>query len=253
MSTLNIEKKDQYAIVTINNGKVNAVDTPLVKDLKSAFTKLATDKAVRGVILKGRPHCFSAGLDVVRLATNTMEQSMEFWQTFIEALHTMIRFPKPLVCAITGFAPAAGTAIALCADYRIMAKGEKHVMGLHEFKMSMMIPEVMGDLYGYHMGEKQAWEAIQNAKLFNSDEAVKVGLANESVEVDEVMPRAEKHLAKLLRVHNSAFAASKRYMRHNFLKLANKDVTKMMLDMRTNFEDPNTRKMAELFLAKLKK
>ena len=94
MTTLDIEKKEQYAVVTINNGKVNAVDTPLVKDLKAAFIDLEADNTVRGVILAGRPHCFSAGLDVVRLATNTMEQSMDFWQTFIEALYTMIRFPK---------------------------------------------------------------------------------------------------------------------------------------------------------------
>ena len=125
----------------------------------------------------------------------------------------MVRFSKPFVCAITGFAPAGGTIYALCADYRVMARGEKHVMGMHEFKMSMQIPEMLCDIYTYVLGEEQAWKFIQNARLFNSDEALKIGLVHQSEEVEAVEPEAEKQLLKLMRVYAPVYKKSKGYFR----------------------------------------
>ena len=68
-ATLTIEIKDSYAIVQLNNGKVNAINTPLMKDLISTFKALDADEQIKGAILAGRPHVFSAGLDVMSLAT----------------------------------------------------------------------------------------------------------------------------------------------------------------------------------------
>lgn len=64
MTTLKIEKKKDYAIIQIDNGKVNAINTQLLIDLKEAFLNLDKDDGVKGVILTGRPHCFSAGIDI---------------------------------------------------------------------------------------------------------------------------------------------------------------------------------------------
>ena len=195
--TLNIELKDKYAIVQLNNGKVNAINTPLLKDLQTTFAALEQDEAIKGAILAGRPHVFSAGLDVMGLATMNGAQMVDFWETYMYVMQNLVNFSKPLVCAMTGYAPAGATILTLCTDYRIMGKGPKHVMGMHEFKMSMQIPEMLCDVYAYHLGELKSWKAIQQARLFNSDEALAEGLVDESVEVEEVMGRAEKHLKKL--------------------------------------------------------
>ena len=69
-----------------------------------------------------------------------------------------------------------------------------------EFKLQMQIPEMLCDVYAYHLGEIRAWKAVQNAELFNSDQALAVGLVDESVEVEEVMARAEKHLKKQMKI-----------------------------------------------------
>ena len=195
---MNIISKNDYAIVEINNGKVNAINESLSRDLMEAFSQLGQDDEVKGVILAGRPNCFSAGLDIVSLAQADREGGKDFWRAYLGAVQSMIRFPKPLVCAITGYAPAGATILTLCADYRVMAKGDKHKIGMHEFRMSMLIPEMMSDVYAYHLGEKQAWKAVQQARLFSSDEALEIGLVDESVEVEEVLGRAEKHLKKVM-------------------------------------------------------
>lgn len=253
MNTIKIEYKDNYAIVELDNGKVNAISSELSGDLAKAFTELEKNEKVKGVILTGRPHGFSAGLDVVDLVSGGAEGSRKFWVNYHDALQAMVNFSKPFVCAITGYAPAGATIFTLCADYRIMGKGPKHVMGMHEFKMSLQIPEMLCDIYAYYMGEKEAWAAVQKAQLFNSDEALVAGLVNESVEVEEVLPRAIKHLKKQMNVYLPVFQETKQYMRRGLLAIVNKDTAPYVQAMVDNAEKPATKMMVEMFLASLKK
>ena len=217
--TLNIIPKENYVIVQIDNGKVNAINTPLLEDIKSTFEALDQDAAVKGAILAGRPHAFSGGLDVMSLATLDYEGSVHFWESYMYAMQALVNFSKPLVCAITGYAPAGATILTLCTDYRIMGKGPKHVVGMHEFKMHMQIPEMLCDVYAYHLGEIKAWKAVQNAQLFNSDEAMAIGLVDESVEVDEVLERSEAYLKKQIHVFHKVFSTSKKYFRKQLHKV----------------------------------
>lgn len=254
MSTIKIERKDGYAIVELNNGKVNAITTELSRDVAQAFTDLAQDDSVNGVILAGRPHGFSAGLDVVSLATGTPEQSNEFWRQYYEALRAMVRYPKPFVCAITGYAPAGATIWTMCADYRVMGQGEKHVLGMHEFKMSMLVPHQLCKIYAYHLGERQAWLAIQQMRLFNSDESLARGIVEESVPVEEVMERSVKHLKKLMRVLSPVFIENKKYLRKGLLDIVSISPDELINEFNQFAASaPEMKKMTEMFLASLKK
>jgi len=165
----------------------------------------------------------------------------------------LIRFPKPLVCAITGYAPAGATILTLCADYRVMGKGDKHKIGMHEFKMSMLIPELLCDVYAYHLGEKAAWKAVQEAKLFSSDEALAIGLIDESVEVEEVLERAEKHLRKMINVYLPVYAKSKEYLRKALLKIVDRPIEPMVDFIAEGYDDPFVKQSMSMFLRSLKK
>ena len=221
-ATLTIEIKDSYAIVQLNNGKVNAINTPLMKDLISTFKALDADEQIKGAILAGRPHVFSAGLDVMSLATMNEEQMVDYWVSYMQVMQTFVTFSKPLVSAITGYAPAGATIFVLCTDYRVMGKGPKHVIGMHEFKMHMQIPEMLCDVYAYHLGEIKAWKYIQQARLFNSEEALAEGLVDESVEVEEVLERAEAHLKKQIHVFHKVFHQSKQWFRRELSEIVMK-------------------------------
>lgn len=254
VATLNIEFKENYAIVQIDNGKVNAINTPLLKDLQSTFATLEKEDTIKGVILSGRPHVFSAGLDVMGLATMNESQMIDFWETYMYVMQNLVNFSKPLVCAMTGYAPAGATILTLCTDYRIMGKGPKHVVGMHEFKMSMQIPEMLCDVYAYHLGELKSWKAVQQARLFNSDEALAIGLIDESVEVEEVMERAEKHLKKVMKVHPKVYAASKKYFRRQLHKIVmDRDVTALAKETVAFNKDPELQAYVIEFMMSLRK
>ena len=155
---------------------------------------------------------------------------------------------------MTGYAPAGATILTLLTDYRIMGKGAKHVVGMHEFKMSMQIPEMLCDVYAYHMGETRSWKAVQQARLFNSDEALAEGLVDESVEVEEVMGKAEKHLKKLMLVHPKVYAQSKKWMRRELHKIVlDRDVPTIAQETVEFNNDPQLQAYVIEFMMSLRK
>ena len=253
-TTLNISLEKNYAIVQIDNGKVNAINTPLLKELKQTFTSLDQNESIKGAILSGRPHVFSGGLDVVFLAGLDEAGLLDFWVSYMEAMQAMVSFSKPLIGALTGYGPAGGTILALCTDYRIMGKGPKHVVGMHEFKLNMQIPEMLCDVYAYYLGEVKAWKAIQQAKLYTSEEAVEVGLVDESVEVEEVLTRAEQYLKRQINVYPKVFSKSKQFFRKGLHKIVmERDVPALAQQAVTFNSDPVLQGMVKAFVASLKK
>lgn len=256
METVQIHQKKNYAILEIDNGKVNAINLPLLLDLNEAFSKLLDDDAVKGVILSGRPNCFSAGLDIVSLAMGGVELAGPFWRAYYQLCQKMVRFSKPLVGAITGYAPAGATILALMTDYKIMARGPKHVFGMHEFKMNLQIPELLCHIYAYYAGEQNAWLAVQQAKLFHADEAVAAGLVNEAAEVDEVLPKAEAYLQKLMYVTPRVYADSKRYLTqqlHQIVDLSEERMEEMIAEHIEASNTPEAQMMVKMFVEQLKK
>lgn len=252
-NTLNISEEKHYTLVQIDNGKVNGITTELLVDLRETFLRLDKEESNKAIILAGRPHCFSAGIDIVSYAKDTDEGRDDFWVAFHSAIQAMVRYSKPFVCAITGYAPAGATILTCTADYRIMGKGAKHRIGMHEFKMSMQIPEFLCDIYAYTIGEKNAWEAVQQAKLFTSDEAVAIGLVNESVEVEEVLDRAAAYIKRQVQVYPKVFQQSKKYFRKELLKKLDIDIPTKVKEFADFNKDPNLKAMLEIFLTSLKK
>jgi 3,2-trans-enoyl-CoA isomerase len=251
--SLKITTDDGLATVEITNGKVNAIDTQLSEDLLAAFAALDADETVAGVVLTGRPGCFCAGLDIKHMASFTDETLRKFWHANLGALRVMIRFSKPFVCAVTGFAPAGGTILTLTADYRIMATGSKHTVGMNEFNMSLQIPRTYGDIYTAYLGEHGAWTAVQQAAMYTAEEAIKVGLVDEVLPENEVLPRALKYCRKLMNVYAPVYATTKRYQRKSLLACVAGDIPAEVDEISKNLDDPRFKMMLEMFVASLSK
>ena len=244
--------ENNIATVQLNNGKVNAISHQLIRELKESFLSLAENPLVHGVILTGHTGAFSAGLDVVEQAHMNEDETHAFWMDYYGALQAMVRYPKPFVCAITGFAPAGGTVLTLCADYRIMAEEPKHFIGMHEFKLSMIVPELMMDLWCYTLGEQKAFQALQNAKLFSAKEALKENIVQEIAPADQVLGVAKKHLEKCLQVYGPVYIESKRLARKQLLALVDRDLNQMVNEFIASGKDPELKKRVQAFAAKLK-
>src|SRR5688572_11127240 len=119
------------ATLALSRGKVNAINPELVQALERRLDEVEADDAIRAVVLTGRGSFFSFGWDVPELLSYEPEAFAAFVARFAQLYRRLFAFPKPVVAAINGHAPAGGCMLALACDLRIMASASARI-GLNE-------------------------------------------------------------------------------------------------------------------------
>jgi enoyl-CoA hydratase len=207
---VSIVRQGAVTAVTMDDGKVNAVDDGLLDELEPAFA--AAQQSSRAVVLAGRPGVLSGGFDlgVVGPGGPQAERLMLRGMQFVEAVHDS---PVPVVVACTGHAVALGAVLLLAADLRVGASGEVNV-GLNEVSIGIAIPPVLVALARERLAPPRFTEALLLARLWSPEQAVEVGFLDEVVEPDRVVSRAVL-LARDLggRLQPDAYVATKVSMR----------------------------------------
>ena len=209
MKYLKITHKDDYAIVQIHRGKVNAFNMELVKELNNTIQSFQKDDKVRGVIITGQPHFFTAGLDVIELYQYDEATIKTFMIAFGQLYLALAKFLKPLIAAITGHAPAAGTVIAIACDYRVMADGEKYGIGLNEALVNIDLSEDVINGYAFWLGQGLANRLLLKGSLMNGTAAQAIGLVDESCPLDKVLAVAEQQMQQYLKAETRIFQSIK--------------------------------------------
>jgi len=213
MNTLKLIEKDTYTIVQLDRGKANAINFEMVNELRETFRRLEEDTSVKGVIITGKPHFFSAGLDLVELIQYDKPKMDDFLTAFGSLYTEMVRFTKPLIAAITGHSPAGGCVLAITCDNRYMAEGGKYVIGLNEVAVNVQISQGLTACYAYWLGTGRAHRYILEGKLLNVKEAQASGLVDEVLPLEEVVPRAEKQMRHYLRADEEIVVNTKAKLR----------------------------------------
>jgi 2-(1,2-epoxy-1,2-dihydrophenyl)acetyl-CoA isomerase len=126
-NSVTLEHRGAVAYVRLNRpDRRNALSYPMLEELLDACEHTAEDPSVRVVILTGNGSAFCSGGDVRHLVEDDPDQLTECERRERLArlhrvswlLHTM---RKPTVAAINGPALAAGLALALACDLRVMS------------------------------------------------------------------------------------------------------------------------------------
>ena len=213
MKTLVLTKKESYTIVQMNRGKVNAINHEMVNELSEVFNILENDPEVKGVILTGQPHYFSAGLDLIELYQYDEKQIQEFFTAFGGLYLQLVQFKKPFISAITGHSPAGGCVLAVTSDNRFMAEGDTYVIGLNEVAVNIQISQNLTEIYAFWMGDGLAHRYIMEGKLLNGKEALAAGLVDELVPLDTVLERSEKQMKHYLKANQEILINTKKKLR----------------------------------------
>jgi enoyl-CoA hydratase/carnithine racemase len=177
---------------------VNALNPALCRDLTEAIAN-AVDTSARGIVLSGGPRVFSAGLDVPYLLTlgDDRQALTAAWESFFEAARALARSPVPVVAALAGHAPAGGCVLALCCDYRVMARGPFRI-GLNETQVGLAAPEGILHLLRRVVGAHRAERLLVSGELVDAERALEIGLIDELAEIEHVTTRARIWLQELL-------------------------------------------------------
>src|SRR5688500_4330024 len=104
---------------------VNALDPELCLALQRGMAHAVADGA-SALVLSGNPMVFSAALDVRHLLSlgEDLAALLLAWGAFFYAARALANPPVPVVTELTGHALAGGGVLALCCDYRVMARSD---------------------------------------------------------------------------------------------------------------------------------
>ena len=195
--------QDQAAVITLNRPRVlNAMNRQLWKDMEQALDQAAGDEDVRVVIFTGTGRAFSTGADLKESQTRTAQEYRTYLEGLQEASRRIIRFPKPTIAAINGYALGSGYELALACDMRIAA--DEAQIGSPEARVTSSVTGGAYRLLYDLVGPGKAAELLFTAENIDGAEAARIGLVNYAVPADELMAKTLELAARI--AANSSFS-----------------------------------------------
>jgi enoyl-CoA hydratase len=195
--TVKFEQKDHIGVVTINRpDQMNSLDMEMLISIEEAMMEVQNDDDLWiGVLTAAGDKAFSSGLDLkVAAPLLTSGDPMGFPDITKRQFSDVY---KPIICAVNGFCIAGGMEMLLGTDIRIAA--EHATFGLGEVKMGLV------PLGGTHIrmprqiGWAMSMELLLTGKNIDAKRAYEIGLINEVVAMEELMPTAMKLAERMCR------------------------------------------------------
>ena len=183
--------------VEINNPPLNILTQTVRRELGDIFTRLDRDDSVRVVIFGSAQRAFCAGADLkefpLRFDSAVARAHGENAQRMILAL-TSLR--KPVIASIHGNCMGGGLELALGCSFRFVSSSAR--FSLPEIKRGVW-PGTGGIfLLERLLGPSRARRLLLTGKTISSEEALRIGLADETLKqeaLDEEVMKFARELA----------------------------------------------------------
>jgi enoyl-CoA hydratase/carnithine racemase len=193
MEMVSVEHHGRVAVVRLQYGVTNALSPKVIHGLEAVFRRVREDDAVNGLVLtSSNEKFFSIGFDIPELFEMNKDDFRGFYRLFNQTCLDLFTLPKPTVAAITGHAIAGGCILALCCDYRFVAKGHK-LMGLNEVRLGLPVPYLPDRLLHSLLGVLRAREMMESGELYPAEKAFEMGLADKILPIGDVVKAAIEH------------------------------------------------------------
>lgn len=183
--------------ITLNRPtKLNAMTSDLVEQLHKAFSDIGQDRDTRVVVLTGAGRGFCAGLDLGGYGTapgfawnGAVEKGLAVQKHIASLIPKMRSIPQPIISAVNGPAAGGGFALVLGSDVRMAATSAKFNaafirIGLSacDIGTSWLLPRLVG--------AARAQELMLTGRLFDAQEAHRIGLVVDVVPDDALLDAA---------------------------------------------------------------
>lgn len=157
--------------------KKNALTPEMQDQLIAAIEEMADCPQIGAILLGGHGAAFCAGFDLTLCRENS-----DALRTLLEGLSRAVRAlraaPMPVVIAAHGAVIAGGCALLCGADYVITDRNAK--IGYPVVRLGIS-PAVSAPFFRLAVGDGRARERMLDTALIGGDEAVRIGLAHESL------------------------------------------------------------------------
>ena len=204
-----LELRDGVAVVTLDDGRANAISHAVIEQLDAALDA-AEDAAALAIV--GRPGKFCAGFDL-SVVQQGPAAAAELMDRGARTALRIFEWPRPTVLGVTGHALAMGAVLLCCADWRIGTDGPFKI-GLNEVAIGLAMPEFASELARTRVSTLRFHETVALARIYSPAEAATMGYLDELVDPDAVGDAAVARAADLADYLDArAFAKTRRTLR----------------------------------------
>jgi 3-hydroxyacyl-CoA dehydrogenase len=180
--SVDFEKLDGVALLTIANPPVNALGASVKTELAARLEQAASDPMIRAIVIAGAGKHFSAGADIKEFDGGSGGPSLP------EILDAIEGSSKPVVAALHGTVAGGGLELALACHVRVADDGA--VVSLPEVTLGIL-PGAGGTARLLRVvGVEAALDMILNGRRVSASEALALGLVAEVAPAHAVRARA---------------------------------------------------------------
>lgn len=190
-----VERRDDgVAVLRIENGKVNALSTELLRQLEGAARAL-TDDPPGAVVVTGGDRVFAAGADISEFSGP--DEARTIGGQFTLALNAVADIPRVVIAAISGVALGGGCELALACDLRIAS--DRARLGQPELLLGIIPGGGGTQRLARLVGPARAKDIILSGRTVDAEEALRIGLVDRLAPADEVQDAAVAWAGELAR------------------------------------------------------
>lgn len=194
-------------MITLNRPKaLNALATPLFRELNDALTTFEEDKDTGAVIITGSEKAFAAGADIKEMAPLSFSDA--YTNNFIASWSYLTALRKPIIAAVSGYALGGGCELAMMCD--ILYCTSSATFGQPEIKLGVVPGAGGSQRLTRAVGKSKAMELILTGENFSGKDAGEWGLAAKVFEnKDQLLEGAIKTAEKIAGNSRVAVVAAK--------------------------------------------
>ena len=183
-----VETRENVGLITLNRpAALNALSTPLVRELREALTAFEADSAIGAMVVTGSEKAFAAGADIKEMQSKSWPDT--YTEDFITAdWEYILRCRKPVIAAVAGYALGGGCELAMMCDFIIAADNAR--FGQPEIQLGVTPGAGGTQRLTRFVGKSKAMEMCLTGRTMDADEAERSGLVSRVVAVDRLVDEA---------------------------------------------------------------
>ena len=213
--TLQVEREGGIVTLRFNRpAAFNAIDLPMAQAILAVVKSISQDASVRALVLCGAGKAFIAGGDLATLRADPVQGAKDLLGPLNEAIILMGQMNAPIIAKVHGAVAGGGLSLMMHADFVLAAQGTK-------FNLAYINLGVNCDVGGSYMlprlvGLRNALEISLLGDNFQAEDALRYGLINRVLPVDELDDAVQTLAQRLAKGPTLAYGRMRRLMRGSF-------------------------------------
>jgi enoyl-CoA hydratase/carnithine racemase len=187
----------------------NRFNRSFVTALSGALDEVEGRGGPTALVTVGADKFYSNGLDLDWLTGAGAAEGPGFIPDFLALLGRFLALPVPTAAAINGHAFAGGGMFALTHDFRVM-RADRGFFCLPEIDLGMALAPGMNALITGKLPTRVATDLLLTGRRIGGEEALALGVVDEAVSADQVLPRAIARVEPLAAKDRGTYRALKR-------------------------------------------